>query len=93
MGILHAPFCAADTCQSHPTAMGRDLPMNGSPVCIGSQAAISGRWVFRIGSLEADVRGLRHGARLTTNNFPFVTIMDVFRRADYPAAAGHRSGR
>ena len=65
----------------------------GDRVVVGQYPAISGRWVFRIGSLEADVRGLRHGARLTTNNFPFVTIMGVFRRADYPAAAGHRSGR
>jgi len=55
--------------------------------------SISGRRVFRIGSLEADFRGLRYGARLTTNTFPLVTLMGVFRRADYPAAAGQRSGR
>jgi hypothetical protein len=85
--------CSTDSRRSRPTTTGRHGTDGLHSIVVRLRPAISGRWVFRIGSLEADVRGLRHGARLTTNNFPFVTIMGVFRRGDYPAAAGHRSGR
>jgi hypothetical protein len=43
--------------------------------------------------LEADVRGQRYGVRLTTSTLRLVMMMGVLRRAEYPAAAGHGSGR
>jgi hypothetical protein len=58
-----------------------------SVTCVSRRPSAAGGWS------EPVVSKLRYGAMLTTNTFPFVTIMGVFGRADYPAAAGHRSGR